>query len=378
MKDIKILHCSDLHFDTPFSELDKDFAEKRREDLRETFGNIVNLAKKEEVDVLLICGDLFDNQRVMRTTLDYIRRKLEEIPEISVFIAPGNHDPYNEKTFYTMIDWPLNVHIFKSDMEAVYIEDKNITVYGQGFSEYYERESFLKEFSSKFKINEKHINIMALHGDISDRGKTNEYNPITPYEIGESNMDYIALGHRHSFSGIKKEKNTRYSYCGNPEGRAFDEKGEKGVVLGSISKDNVDLNFIPICKRKYEEVSLNIENALTYEDISNNIISSIPKDSRHKDIYKVILLGEVKEDFSINLEVLKEKLSKHFYYMKLKDSTEIKLDYNIISKEFTLKGLYTKKMLEKIKKAEKDEDKRLLKEALKAGIKCLSNKELIL
>ncbi|MBU3194178.1 metallophosphoesterase family protein [Clostridium algidicarnis] len=378
MKDIKILHCSDLHFDTPFSELDKDFAEKRREDLRETFGNIVNLAKKEEVDVLLICGDLFDNQRVMRTTLDYIRRKLEEIPEISVFIAPGNHDPYNEKTFYTMIDWPLNVHIFKSDMEAVYIEDKNITVYGQGFSEYYERESFLKEFSSKFKINEKHINIMALHGDISDRGKTNEYNPITPYEIGESNMDYIALGHRHSFSGIKKEKNTRYSYCGNPEGRAFDEKGEKGVVLGSISKDNVDLNFIPICKRKYEEVSLNIENALTYEDISNNIISSIPKDSRHKDIYKVILLGEVKEDFSINLEVLKEKLSKHFYYMKLKDSTEIKLDYNIISKEFTLKGLYTKKMLEKIKKAEKDEDKRLLKEALKSGIQCLSNKELIL
>lgn len=378
MKDIKILHCSDLHFDTPFSELDKDFAEKRREDLRETFGNIVNLAKKEEVDVLLICGDLFDNQRVMRTTLDYIRRKLEEIPEISVFIAPGNHDPYNEKTFYTMIDWPLNVHIFKSDMEAVYIEDKNITVYGQGFSEYYERKSFLKDFPSKFKINEKHINIMALHGDISDRGKTNEYNPITPYEIGESNMDYIALGHRHSFSGIKKEKNTRYSYCGNPEGRAFDEKGEKGVVLGSISKDNVDLNFIPICKRKYEEVSLNIENALTYEDISNNIISSIPKDSRHKDIYKVILLGEVKEDFSINLEVLKEKLSKHFYYMKLKDSIEIKLDYNIISKEFTLKGLYTKKMLEKIKKAEKDEDKRLLKEALKSGIQCLSNKELIL
>ncbi|SUY46707.1 putative metallophosphoesterase MppE [Clostridium putrefaciens] len=378
MKDIKILHCSDLHFDTPFSELDKDFAEKRREDLRETFGNIVNLAKKENVDILLICGDLFDNQRVMRTTLDYIRTKLEDIPEIRVFIAPGNHDPYNDKTFYTMINWPLNVHIFKSNMEAVYIENKNITVYGQGFSEYYERESFLKDFSSKFKINEKHINIMALHGEISDRGKINEYNPITPYEIGESKMDYIALGHRHSFSGIKREKNTRYSYCGNPEGRAFDEKGEKGVVLGSISKGNVDLNFIPICKRRYEEISINIENALTYEDISNNIISSIPKDSIYIDIYKVILLGEVKEDFSINLEVLKEKVSKHFYYIKLKDSTEIKLDYNVISKEFTLKGLYTKKMLQKIEEAEKDEDKRLLKEALKAGIQCLSNKELIL
>lgn len=378
MKDIKILHCSDLHFDTPFSELDKDFAEKRREDLRETFGNIVNLAKQEKVDILLICGDLFDNQRVMRTTLDYIRTKLEDISEIKVFISPGNHDPYNEKTFYTMINWPLNVHIFKSNMEAVYIEDKGITVYGQGFSEHYERESCLKNFFNKFKVNEKHINIMALHGEISDRGKINEYNPITPYEIGESKMDYIALGHRHSFSGIKKEKNTHYSYCGNPEGRAFDEKGEKGVVLGKISKDNVDLRFTSICKRKYEEVSLNIEGALTYEDISNNIISSISKDSRHKDIYKVILLGEVKEDFSINLEVLKEKVSKHFYYIKLKDSTEIKLDYNVISKEFTLKGLYTKKLLKKIEEAEKEEDKRLLKEALKAGIQCLSNKELIL
>ncbi len=378
LKKIKLLHCSDFHFDTAFSELNKDFAEKRREDLRETFGNIINLAKKEKVEILLLSGDLFDNNRVMRTTLDYMKKKLEEIPETKVFIAPGNHDPYNEKSFYTMINWPSNVHIFKSNMEAISIDEKEVTVYGQGFSEYYERTSLLENFSEEFIVDKDRINIMVLHGDISVKGKKNEYNPITLEEIGDSSMDYIALGHRHSFSGINKEKHTYYAYSGNPEGRAFDEKGEKGVILGEISKDIIDLKFIPICKRKYEEIFMDISGVLTYEDIEEKVLNYIPESERYNNIYKVILLGEVTEDFVINLEVLREKISRNFYYITLKDSTEIKLDYESLCKELSIKGLYARKMIQKINEAKEEEEKQILKDALKTGIQCLSNKELIL
>ena len=84
MKPVKILHCADFHFDTPFRELSGTIAERRKEDLRETFGRVVNIAKKERVDIMLLCGDLFDNQKVSPMTIDYLIGKMGEIPKVRV------------------------------------------------------------------------------------------------------------------------------------------------------------------------------------------------------------------------------------------------------------------------------------------------------
>ena len=64
MKQVKILHCADLHFDTPFKELTKEVSENSKEELLEVFKNIIDLTIKENVEVLLIAGDVFDNLTV--------------------------------------------------------------------------------------------------------------------------------------------------------------------------------------------------------------------------------------------------------------------------------------------------------------------------
>lgn len=378
MKTVKILHCSDLHFDTPFSDLNNSFSEIRREDLRETFGNILSMANKEKVDILLISGDLFDNLRVMKTTLDYIRKKLEEIKHIKVFIAPGNHDPNNEKSFYNMINWPSNVHIFSNDMECIFLEDLNAFIYGRAFSKPYEKESLLKDFSAKFKVDKSFINIMVLHGDIAVQESGNEYNPITEEDMGNTSMDYIALGHRHSFSGINRTKGTYYAYCGNPEGRGFDETGDKGIIIGEVGSSYVDLNFIPLCKRKYISLEVDITSAETYEDIMSIIISNLEDEEKEKNLYKIILKGEVSPDFIINKPVLEEKLKSYFYYIKILDKTTVEIDYEALSKEISLKGIFAKKMLQRILEAEGEKEKQKLQRALKIGIQSLSDGELIL
>lgn len=378
MEKIKILHCGDLHFDTPFSDLNRDFSEIRREDLRETFGRIVDIAKKQEVKILLITGDLFDNSSITKTTLDYIRKKLEDIKDIRVFISPGNHDPYNEKSFYSIVQWPENVHIFKNNLEEIIMEDLKLKIYGIGFSKAYERTSLLKNFKDKFSIDQDFINIMVLHGDIAQNNGYNDYNPITYEDIGESKMDYIALGHRHSFSGILKEKNTYYAYSGNPEGRGFDETGEKGIIMGYVSKNLVDLSFIPICKRKYAVKEVSITDCDTYEEIIREIMKSVEHDYRKVNLYKIILKGEIHSDFIINKSVIDEKLKGEFFYTKIIDDTQLKMDYDALSREFSLKGLYAKKMLEKIKESDDEEEKDKLINALKIGIRCLQDKEVLI
>ena len=76
MRKIKILHCADIHFDTPFKELTKEVANNSREELLEVFKKIIDLAIKENVQVVFIAGDVFDNFTVNKSTLIFIISQL--------------------------------------------------------------------------------------------------------------------------------------------------------------------------------------------------------------------------------------------------------------------------------------------------------------
>ena len=369
MEKIKILHTADLHFDTAFRDLPPKIAEIKKEELKETFLNIINLAKKEMVDVIFICGDLFDNLRISKNTIEFINNAFKSIEHIKVFISAGNHDPKNEKGFYELFNWNSNVKIFRNEIEKVYLEKYNTNIYGFSFKENYIRESVLKGF----KCHEDKINIMVMHGEISKNNQGNEYNPITLSDIRDSNLDYLALGHRHAYSGINKEGITCYAYSGCPEGRGFDEVGDKGVIIGEIYKGHVDLKFTPICKRKYEVLDIDISSVESYVEIRERVISEIPKAYRENNYYKVRLVGEIKEDFIINKELLLDYLRNDFYFLKLEDKTTLKINLEDISKEYSLKGLYTKEILSLLENNEEDEE--ILKMALKFGLKSLSGEE---
>jgi len=56
---IRFLHCADIHLDAPFGGRGcREYAEMRRKDVWKTFESAVGLAEEEQVDFILICGDL--------------------------------------------------------------------------------------------------------------------------------------------------------------------------------------------------------------------------------------------------------------------------------------------------------------------------------
>lgn len=371
MKKVKIVHTADLHFDTPFNEVDDKQRAINKEELKEVFKNIINFCKEKQVDILLLAGDIFDNLTLNRETIYFLENVFNNIKETRVFISPGNHDPYNNNSFYKLIKWPENVYIFKDKLEKVYIKELETNVWGAAFNEKYVRESLIKGFSQ----NNKEINIMAIHGEISSSSEGNEYNPITLKDIKESGMDYIALGHRHNFSGILKEGNTFYSYSGCPQGRGFDETGDKGIIYGYVSKGAVELSFIKTCKRNYEEVYVDISNLFGYEEVIKKILDVIKEEDRKNNLYKIILKGEVSEKFHIEEKVLKSKLVRDFYFCKVVDKTSIALDIKELSKGYSVKSIFVKNLLKKLQEAKTDEEKDIIKMALKIGVSSLSEAE---
>lgn len=370
MNKIKVLHCADLHFDTPFKELSKEVSDVSKNELLEVFKNIIDLSINENIEVLLIAGDVFDNLTVNKNTLFFISDQLKRIKNIKVFISPGNHDPYNEKSFYSMINWPENVYIFKGDMEFKEVKELNLVVWGAGFRNSYENETLLKNID----VDNDKINIMLLHGEITSGNSNNEYNPIYIKDIYESNIDYIALGHRHKFSGILKAGITTYAYSGCPQGRGFDEAGEKGVIVGEIYKGGTDLKFFPMYKRKYITREIDITDTNNYDEVVFKVLSELNNEEIHKNFYKIILKGEIKEHFNLNEKLLIEKLKDKFYYIKIINNTSIEVNLEELSRDYSVKGKFIAKIFEKLKCAS-DDEKAILELALKIGIQCLSEDE---
>lgn len=369
MRKIKILQAGDLHFDTPFKDLDKNISIISKEELLEVFSKIIDISMENSVDILLLTGDIFDNLTINKKTLIFIKNQIERISNIRVFISPGNHDPYNEKSFYKMINWPDNVYIFKGSIEKVVLEDLNTVVWGAAFNEYHVRKSLLKNIN----VDNNYINIMTIHGDISNTDDGNEYNPMTKRDIENSKLDYIAIGHRHNFSGILRENNTFYAYAGCPQGRGFDEVGDKGIILGEVTKGAVDLNFIRTSKRNYYVEEIDISDSVSYDEVRLRILSAINEEERKNNLYKLILKGQIESYINLNESVILEKIKRDFYFVKVIDKTEVKLDFDKISEDYSIKGVYAKKLLEKMK--EEDCDKEILQMALKLGIQSLSHEE---
>ena len=370
MNKVKILHCADLHFDTPFKELNKEISQVSKEELLQVFKNIIDLTINENVEVLLIAGDVFDNLTVNKNTLFFISNQMKRIENVKVFISPGNHDPYNEKSFYRIIKWPENVYIFNGNMKFKEVEELNLIVWGAGFKNNYEEKTLLREVNA----DKDKINIMLIHGEIVSVNSKNEYNPISINDIYNSNIDYIALGHRHKFSGILKEGMTTYAYSGCPQGRGFDEEGEKGVIIGEVYKGGTNLEFFPVYKRKYVTKEIDITGTNNYDEVVFKVLSDLSDEEIHKNFYKIILKGELKEHFKLNENLLIEKLKNKFYYFKIINDTSIEVNLEELSKDYSIKGKFIAKIIEKLKEAS-DDDKEILKLALKIGIQCLSEDE---
>lgn len=368
---IRILQCSDIHFDTPFLGLSQEEREMRKEELRETFSTIIELSKEKKVHLLLIPGDLFDNRRVSKITIDFIIEKLKSIPEVMIFIAPGNHDPYDNSSFYNIVKWPKNVYVFKDKIEKIYIDALKTYVYGVGFQNNHLDTSLLSGFNVKTEDDMFHI--MVIHGDIVNECENSIYNPIYLSDIKNSNLHYLAIGHKHSYNFDKIGK-TYYCYSGNPEGRSFNEVGEKGVVYVNLYKDFCESEFIPVCKRKYLVYKLDISDCNNYEKIKEKVLSLIDEVTRKKDIIRIILCGYISKEFLININLLKKKLQMYFHYIEFVDETKV----NILESEFikgSLRELYYKSLQERLGQAKDEPEKKILEEALILGLKALMDEE---
>lgn len=270
---IKFIHCADLHLDSPFkskSHLAPSIFEDVQNSAYESFKKIVDTALKEEVDFVLIVGDLFDSEnRTLRAEV-FLKEQFKRLEkeQIFVYISHGNHDPLTEKITN---DWPDNVSVFSNRVEtyqAITKDGETIFVHGFSYQHDTSYENKIDEYPSS--QGKKGIHIGMLHGTYSKSSTKNRYTEFILEDLNQKLYHYWALGHIHERQELSDMPPIYYP--GNIQGRLFGEQGPKGCLL--VEGDHLRLNatFIPTQQIRFEEAAINTDK-LTKQGIYEAIQS---------------------------------------------------------------------------------------------------------
>ena len=358
---MKFVHIADMHFDRPFVNLSdrESMGDIRRLEQRKVFKQVIQYIKDNDVELLFISGDLYENEYIKRDTIEYINKLFKEIPNTRIFIAPGNHDPFIKNSYYNQYEWNENVKIFNSKIEK--IELNEINIYGFGFDDFYCKDMGIENFT----IDDKNkINILVTHGSLdSGNVEDREYNPLSRNVLKQKGFDYIALGHIHK-SNFTPDENI--SYPGSTISLGFDELDEHGMIVGDICKDALKLNFVPLDNRKF------ILHELDASDINSKeeLIEQIEETEFDKNEFvEIIIVG--KRKFEIDkYEIL--KLITNENVIKIKDNTKIDYNLELLANESTLKGLFSKEMLSRLNdESLSTEERQIVEKAIKIGLEAL-------
>jgi DNA repair exonuclease SbcCD nuclease subunit len=358
MNEIRLMHVADVHLGSEVATVPEK-QEARKKELLRTFRRITQLCKEEKMDLLLIAGDLFEGANVDPQIAASVKTYLAEVPA-RVFISPGNHDYVAMDSPYAEEDWPDNVTIFRGKMERVVLEDLKTAVYGAGFESTYVRSSL---FDSQLPVEREYLNLCVVHGDLVSENQGSDYHGITPSVLSGSGMDYVALGHIHLRSPIEKAGNTWYAYPGCPEGRGFDELGEKGVYMGTISREKMDLRFRPLSQRMYlmEEMDLSeVQNEIEAEKKILALLKERYGESYEKHFYRIRVKGTMNRDQKIPWKNVELALKEELYFVKLVDETRMAVDYEEMAREKSLRGYFVQELFLQRKEAEKSGDEKAM------------------
>lgn len=292
---VTFIHAADLHLDSLFKGLRHVPANIFKEIQESTFtalNHLVDEAINNNVDFVLLAGDLYDHESQSLKAQIRLRRAFERLAEqnIDVFLSYGNHDFMKGDSFD--VEYPDNVHIFSEERVTCIPFYKNgeaaAAIYG--FS--YENRAVYENKSSEYKIadGEFPFHIAMLHGSVATNTEHDSYAPFLIKDLLNKGMDYWALGHIHTRQQLYT--NPPVIYPGNIQGRHRKETGEKGCYLISLSKHNIKQTFLPLQAIRYEEVEVDIRECPTPSHAEKSIMSQLPAYSVPSLLYLKITAKE--------------------------------------------------------------------------------------
>lgn len=250
---MRFLHTADWHIGKKLQGYD------RIKEQKHVLSKILEIAKEEQVDAIVIAGDLYDRSVPAVDAIEVFNQLMIEWnlnEHFPIFAISGNHDssirlsagtPWFSQTNYylkTRLEEAFEPIIFQDTQffllpyfepisARIYFEDEHIRTVQQAF------EKIIQKMEEQFDPTKKQVlvsHFFVLGSTKSDSETKIEVGGLdaVPGELLEP-FDYVALGHLHNQAALK-QKNARYS--GSPLKFSLSEIDQKkGVWIVDINEE---------------------------------------------------------------------------------------------------------------------------------------------
>lgn len=306
---MKIIHTSDIHLASKLtSRLPSAKVASRRRELTQNFLRMCSEGMNIGATVMIIAGDLFDSEKITRRELDSLLAIIERAENMLFLYLPGNHERGALAASGEQL--PKNLLFFGEDW----------TYYKLGDTVIVGRSETSTDMFDTLKLFPYDKNIVVLHGELRDKSAPGGVIGIG--DAAERNIDYLALGHYHTYRSTVIDKRAVAVYSGTPEGRGFDETGDMGFSLISCDEGGVRHKFVPFAKRRLYIIDVDISGALRTADVERKIYEATAHVGAD-NLIRVNFIGDRELELRCDKAFLSDRFSEKFYYFEIKDSSRL-------------------------------------------------------
>ena len=321
---MKFLHTSDLHIGSPLtSRLSQDKVRERKNELMATFEGMIEEAVYQKAVAFIIAGDMFDSEKITKSTAERILGAIARYPSLDFLYLSGNHE--KNALIECGAALPRNLKLFNDGW--TYFNYGEVCIAG--------RSEIAPEMFSALDLDYGKTNIVVLHGALADGKSGGE--TIGRRELEGKRITYLALGHYHSYSEHKIDDTGIAVYSGTPEGRGFDEVGEKGFVMIDADGRHLRHTFTPFAKRRLRIADVDLTDAQGRQDVDARVdsaLSGIP----YTDLVRVRFCGKRSPELFPDEDAIKSRWQSSFYHFEIKDETTLRIDPEEYKYDRSLKG----------------------------------------
>jgi DNA repair protein SbcD/Mre11 len=356
-----LLHLSDVHLGARHDDLG-EAASRQRERQFAAFARAVELALERRADAMLICGDLFDSNTQSRRSVERAVDQLRRLTDrgIHVVIIPGTHDVYDSRSIYRAYDLPGMAGLAEgSDLLTVLtpgrpdmvFPDMDMVVYGRVFPTKRAPRSPLEGFTSRGDTRAD-WKVGMIHGSRHISGKVERDEVLfTDEEIAASELDYLALGHWHSFSH-GREGRTTWAYSGAPEPVAVDQDGAGSVCLVRLEQGvggrTVRVDRLTVGRTGFRTESVDVGALGSQEELVRRLATLADPDL----VLRVRLGGVAPDSLEIRTDEVERELASSFLHLRVVDESVAELAPSPELPRDTVAGRFVADLEERVRVAQ--------------------------
>ena len=178
------------------------YSQNREQELWDSFRDIITICNQKKTDLLLIAGDLFHRQPLLRE-LKEMNSILEMLEHTEVVMIAGNHDYIKKNSYYRTFSWAPHVHMICSqEIDCVELDRIQTAVYG---CSYHSREIHDPVYDHAVPERRQKYEILLAHG--GDEKQAAEHGDIAHQSMAGGGAGESA--HRNGDQGQKYQERTK-------------------------------------------------------------------------------------------------------------------------------------------------------------------------